>query len=51
MLVRVPDWQFASPLLATQKILFERDNSSGGPARIEAESWGNGEAREPIAGI
>jgi hypothetical protein len=44
-------WQIASPLLATQKILFERDNSSGGPTSIEAESWGNGEAREPTAGI
>jgi hypothetical protein len=39
------------PPLATQKILFERHNSSGGPAWIKAESWGNGEAREPIAGI
>jgi hypothetical protein len=35
----------------TQMILFERDNSSGGPTWIEAESWGNGEAREPVAGI
>jgi exopolysaccharide biosynthesis polyprenyl glycosylphosphotransferase len=30
VLVRVRDWQIASPLLATQKILFERDKSSGG---------------------
>jgi hypothetical protein len=39
------------PTVSYPKILFERDNSSGGPTSIEAESWGNGEAREPTAGI